>query len=369
MNKNLRQFPGAGKKLIRKLIRKQSHKAGLPPGALVHIGDRKVEKVTLSVNNYNAENLTTFEPGQIEETFGYKDSENITWINVAGLHDVKLFEKLGTAFDIHPLVMEDILNTDHRSKVEEYDEYIFIVLKMLSFDEKADQFVHEHLSLIVGKNYVITFQELSGDIFNPIRERLKRQNSRIRKSGADYLAYAIIDLIVDHFFLLLEILNEKSAALEERMIEDSDRTSLKELQVLKKEIILLRKFIWPMRETVSNLVDEEYQLFSDELNPFLRDVYDHTNQIVDSVDTMDEVISGIFDFYLSMMSYRMNDVMKVLTIIATIFIPLTFIAGIYGMNFEFMPELKWRWAYPAVWFIMMFIFIGMVIYFKRKKWI
>jgi magnesium transporter len=368
MNKHLWQFPNSSKKIIKKLIKKQSHKAGLPPGSLVHIGDQKVDKVSISVIDYTETNLNILELNKIEEVFAYKDSESITWINITGLHDVGLLEKLAKAFEIHPLVMEDVLNTDHRSKVEEYDNFLFVVLKMLSMNEQQAEIIQEHLSLILGKGFVITFQEKAGDIFDPLRERLKKQNSRIRKSGSDYLAYAIIDIIVDHYFILLELLNEKSAGIEERSIADDDKDLIKELQHLKRDIIFIRKHIWPMRETANRLSEEEFLLISPDLKPFLRDVYDHSNQIVDSVETLDEIITGIFDFYHSSMSFKMNEVMKVLTIIATIFIPLTFIAGIYGMNFEVMPELHWRWGYPAVWFLMTVIFVGMVIYFKRKKW-
>jgi len=355
--------------MVTRLIKKQSKKAGMSPGTMIHVGEQKVEKVAISVIDYDRENIDSQELPRVEEAFPFKDSPTITWLNVTGLHDVNILEKLGQRYQIHPLVMEDILNTDQRPKVEIFEDHLFVVLKMLSFDGERNEINHEQISLILGDNYVITFQERGGDVLGPIRERLQNPNGRMRKNGADYLAYTIIDVIVDHYFILLEKLGEKIEILEENVIEKPDQNTVKDLQLLKRELIFLRKSVWPLRELISELTRDETSLISSFTSPYLRDVYDHTIQVIDTIETFRDMVSGILDIYLSSVSNKMNEVMKVLTIIATIFIPLTFIAGIYGMNFEFMPELKWHWGYPMVWAVMMLILIGMMIQFKRKKWL
>jgi len=355
--------------MVARFIKRKSRKTGMSPGTMVHVGERKVDQVTIAVIDYDIENIDSMVLPTIEKAFPFKDSPTITWLNITGLHDVKLLEKLGKKYQIHPLVLEDILNTDQRPKVEIFENYIFVVLKMLSFDTQKQEIEHEQISLIVGNNFVITFQEREGDVLNPIRERLKNPLGRMRKNGADYLAYTIIDVIVDHYFILLEKLGEKIEILEENVIENPDRNTVKDLQLLKRELIFLRKSIWPLREVISELTRDETPLVSSFTLPYLRDVYDHTIQVIDTVETFRDMVSGILDIYLSSLSNKMNEVMKVLTIIATIFIPLTFIAGIYGMNFEFMPELKWYWGYPLVWLVMMTILVFMLYYFRRKKWL
>jgi magnesium transporter len=355
--------------MVTKLIKKHSKKVGLPPGTMVHVGEKKIEKVALSVIDYDTEKVDTRDLATVEEAFPFKDSPTITWLNITGLHEVNLLEKLGKRYQIHPLVMEDILNTDQRPKVEISEDYLFVVLKMLSFDTDKQEVSHEQISLIVGNNFVITFQERTGDVLDPIRERLQNPQGRLRKHGADYLAYTIMDVIVDHYFILLEKLGEKIEFLEENVIENPDQDIVKRLQHLKRELILLRKSVWPLREVISELTRNDTPLITDFTGPYLRDVYDHTIQVIDTIETFRDMVAGIMDIYLSSMSNKMNEVMKVLTIIATIFIPLTFIAGIYGMNFEFMPELKLPWAYPGIWGLMLFIFLGMIFYFRRKKWL
>ncbi|UCF65036.1 MAG: magnesium/cobalt transporter CorA [bacterium] len=354
--------------MVTRFIKRKSRKTGMSPGTMVHVGERKVDQVTIAVIDYDTENIDSMVLPTIEKAFPFKDSLTITWLNITGLHDVKLLEKLGKKYQIHPLVLEDILNTDQRPKVEIFENYIFVVLKMLSFDTQKQEIEHEQISLIVGNNYVITFQEREGDVLNPIRERLKNPLGRLRKNGADYLAYTIIDVIVDHYFILLEKLGEKIETLEENVIEKPNQSSVKELQLLKRELIFLRRSVWPLRELISGLSRDETTLISSYTSPYLRDVYDHTIQVIDTVETFRDMVSGILDIYLSSLSNKMNEVMKVLTIIATIFIPLSFIAGVYGMNFEFMPELKWPWGYPTVWGIMLTALVSMLIYFKRKKW-
>jgi magnesium transporter len=355
--------------MVRKLIKKRSKKAGLSPGTMVHVGEKQTEKVTLSVIDYDPEKIDTRELGTVEEAFPFKDTPTITWLNITGLHDVKLLEKLGKKFLIHPLIMEDILNTDQRPKVEIFEDYLFVVIKMLPFDVDKQEITHEQISLIVGNNFVITFQERKGDVLDSIRHRLKNPKGRLRKHGADYLAYTIIDVIVDHYFILLEKLSEKIEFLEEKVTDNPDQQLVNQIQFLNRELIFIKKSVWPLRELIRGLIREETPIITDYTSPYLKDVYDHTIQVIETVDTFREIVTGVLNIYLTSVSNKMNEVMKVLTIIATIFIPLTFIAGIYGMNFEFMPELKWTWAYPGIWGLMLFVFLGMIFYFKRKKWL
>jgi magnesium transporter len=282
---------------------------------------------------------------------------------------VKVIEQLGKHFSLHPLLLEDILHTEQRPKMEDFGEYLFFVLKMLYLEEGRHEILAEQVSLILGSNFVISFQEREGDVFKYVRERIRNSKGRIRKVGADYLAYALIDAIVDNYFIILERLGETIEELEEELVTNPVSDTLQTIHHLKREMIFLRKSVWPLREVISALERGESPLIQESTGVYLRDLYDHTIQVIDSVETFRDMVSGILDIYLSSVSNKMNEVMKVLTIIATIFIPLTFIAGIYGMNFEYMPELSWRWGYPAVWFVICAIFITMLAYFKRRKWL
>ena len=354
--------------MVLKLFKKYSKKIGLPPGTMVYVGEKKVEKVKISVIDYDKDNFQKRELVSVEEAFPFKETPTVTWLNIDGLHEVEVLEKIGKHYDIHPLIMEDILNTQQRPKIEIFDDYIFAVMKVITQDEEGNHSI-EQLSLFLGENYVITFQESEGDIFDPVRERIEKSKGRIRKYGPDYLAYAIMDIVIDHYFLILEKFGETVEFLEDNVIENPNESIVQNIQQMKRKLIFMRKSIWPLRELISTLVREETKLIKDSTMPYLRDLYDHTIQVVDSVETFRDMVSGILDVYLSSVSNKMNEVMKVLTIIATIFIPLTFIAGIYGMNFEFMPELKFHWGYPLIWGIMIMIFLMMIFYFKRKKWL
>ncbi len=350
-------------------MRKRSKKTGLPPGSMVHVGEKKVEQVKLSVIDYDQDKIEKRELKEVEEAFPFKDTPTVTWLNVTGLHDIEILEKIGSRYNIHPLILEDILNTDQRPKVEIADDYIFIVMKMLSYDSEKQEINAEQISLILAENYVITFQEREGDVFNPVRERIENSKGRIRKVGPDYLTYALIDILIDNYFLVLELIGEQIEYLEGNVLENPDHTLVQKIQSMKRELIFLRKSTWPLREVISSLTRDETNLIKEATSPYLRDLHDHTIQVIDTVETFRDMVSGILDIYLSSVSNRMNEVMKVLTIIATIFIPLTFLAGIYGMNFEFMPELKWHWSYPVLLLVMISVFIGMLFYFRRKKWI
>ena len=352
-----------------KHFKKRSEKGGLPPGTLVYVGEKKVEKVIITVFNYDSEQYEEKELKSIEECFPYKDRPNVTWINIEGIHQAEIMEKIANHFGIHSLVMEDILNTGQRPKMDDMDDYVYVVLKMLNYNEDDDEIDAEQISIILGQNFVISFQEKEKDVFEPIRERIRKNKGRIRKKGADYLAYALLDSVVDNYFTILEKIGERIEFLEEELVENPSTKTLQEIHGLKREMIFLRKSIWPVREVISGLERGESSLIKETTVIYLRDVYDHTIQVIDTVETFRDMLSGILDVYLSSISNKMNEVMKVLTIIATIFIPLTFLAGVYGMNFRYMPELEWRWGYFTALFLMAVVGIGMVIYVRKKKWL
>ena len=352
-----------------RLFKKRERTAGLPPGTPVYIGDRETGTIKISLWEYNETHFAEKTIGDMDDVFSCKERPCVSWINVDGLHDVALIEKLGDSFGWHPLILEDMVNTEQRPKVEDYGHYIFVSLKMLSYNETSSQVDVEQVCLILGENYVFSFQEKEGDIFDAVRDRIRNGKGRIRKMGADYLAYALIDTVVDHYFFILERLGERIEVLEEAVVTQPVPETLQDIHKLKREMIFLRRSVWPLRELISGLERGESGLIKKNTRVFLRDVYDHTIQVIDTVETFRDMVSGMHDTYLSSISNRMNEIMKMLTIIATIFIPLTFIAGIYGMNFKFMPELEWRWGYFAVWGIMIAVGGGMVRFFRKKKWL
>lgn len=350
--------------------KKRSKKIGFPPGTLVHIGEGKAGAPKITVIDYDETHFEEREVGSVEECFPFREKPTVTWINVDGVHQVEIIEQLGQCFGLHPLVMEDILNTDQRPKMEVYGDYVYIVLKMLYGGGVDRQVEGEQVSLILGSNFVISFQEQKeGDVFNSVRERIRGAKGLIRKMGADYLAYSLIDTIVDHYFLILERLGDKVELLEEELITQPTKQTLQKIQTFRNEIAFVRRVVWPLREVVNGLGRKESPLIKETTEIYLRDVYDHTIQVMDSIETYRETIAGMLDIYLSSLSNRLNSVMKVLTIIATIFMPLTFLVGVYGMNFKYMPELEWRWGYPLVWLVLVLIGLSMLIYFKKKKWI
>jgi len=352
-----------------KPIKKRSKKAGLPPGTLVHIGEKKAETPKITIMDYDEAHFQEKETKTIEECLLFKDKPTVTWINIDGLHQVEILERLGECYGLHPLVLEDILNTDQRPKMEDYGEYLFIVLRMLNYNDKSSEIEAEQISLILGTNFVLSFQEKEGDTFNPIRERIRNGKGRIRRMGADYLSYSLLDSIVDNYFIILEKLGEKIEFLEDELVTRPTPETLQIIHHLKREMIYLRKAVWPLREVIGSLERGEPPLVKETIRVYLRDVYDHTIQVIDTIETFRDMVSGMLDIYLSSISNRLNAVMKVLTIIATIFMPLTFLAGIYGMNFKYMPELEWRWSYPVVWLIMVGIGVSMLLYFRKKKWL
>ena len=341
---------------------------GLPPGELIHVGQQKSAQTILSFIDYNETQYQTAEditPAQCQKL---KETGSVSWINLSGLHDIELINQLGQTFDLHPLALEDILNTGHQPKCEEFDSYILLIFKLIHRDEETGAFNQEQISMIVSSDWVLTFQEKPEDIFDRLRERLRRANGRIRQRGTDYLAYAILDSVVDSYFHILSAIGEQLETLEESLLVNPEQNALQEIHHHKQELMMLRRAIWPLQMAISEFRQLDSPLLADGTGVFLRDLQDHITHAVESLELMRDSTSNLLDLYLSLASQKMNETMKVLTIMASLFIPLTFIAGIYGMNFETMPELKWAWGYPMIWALMIGVTVGMLWYFKRKKW-
>ncbi|HOD35859.1 MAG TPA: magnesium/cobalt transporter CorA [Syntrophales bacterium] len=346
-----------------------SRMAGLPPGTLVHIGERLVEKPKIRVMDYDESRVEEKELRSVDEAFPYKGKPTVTWISIDGIHDKDVIEKIGCHFNIHPLLLEDIMNTDQQPKLEDFGDYLFIVLKTLSSEGENGEIRAEQVSLVVNRDVVISFQERESPVFDSVRERIRSGKGRHRRSDTDYLAYSLIDAVVDHYFVIMEELGEEIETLEDRLVADPRPQTLKGIQRLRKKMLIFRKSVWPLREVILHLERSESSLVHKTTEIFFRDVYEHTIQVMDTIETHRDMLSGMLDIYLSSISNRLNEVMKVLTIIATIFIPLTFIAGVYGMNFEFLPEVKWRYGYAFAWAIMITVAAIMIYYFRKKKWI
>jgi magnesium transporter len=352
-----------------RFIHRGSKKVGQTPGTPVYVGEDREADITVSRFEYDEADARRDVLDSPEESVSSLESPQNSWINVDGVHDTEKIQRIGAGFNLHPLVIEDIVHTGQRPKVEDYDSQLFIVLRMLRWSEEAEEIDDEQVSIVLGPSWVLSFQEREGDVFDPIRDRLLSNRGRIRKFGADYLAYALIDAVVDHYFSILETLGDRIESLGEEMTENPKRQDLASIRHLKRELLFMRKSVWPLREVLSSIQRDESELVRESTRPYLRDVYDHTIQIIDTVETFRDMVSGLMDVYLSSISNRMNEVMKVLTIIATIFIPLSFVAGLYGMNFAFMPELQWRFGYFAILGVMFAIGVGMLLYFRRRKWL
>jgi magnesium transporter len=349
--------------------RKSSKMVGLPPGTLVHIGEKPTGKVRITVIDYDEKHVIEKEVQTVDECLPFKDTPTVTWINIDGVHQEDIVEQIGKCFDIHPLTLEDIMNTGQRPKLEDYGNYLYIVLRMIYPDAKGKEIRAEQVSLIIHSNYVISFQERMGDVFDSIRERIRSGKGRIRKMGSDYLAYALIDAVVDSYFVISEKFGERIGDLDEELVTNPSSETLRGIHKLKRELLFLHKAVWPLRGVINFMEKAESQLVKKTTGIYLRDVYDHTIEIIDTTEMFRETLSEMVDAYLSSINNRMNEIMKVLTVIATIFIPLTFIASIYGMNFSWMPELEWPEGYHIVLLVMAALAGLMLIYFKRKKWI
>lgn len=350
--------------------KRQKRKApGTSPGSLVYTGEIKADRPRIHVIDYNRTTVREFDAESPEQCFAFASKSSVTWINVDGLHDVTIIEKLGKQYGLHPLVMEDIVNPTQRPKVDDYDDHLYIVLRMLHFSPEKGELTSEQISIVLGRNYVLTFQEQIGDMFDPIRERIRKGGPRIRTMQADYLAQALIDAIVDHYLLLLEQFGDILEELDEAVLTDSSPEVLQRVYRWRQQIIHLRKTVLPARELLNTLIRDDSKLIDDKTLFYLRDVYDHILRVQETTENYRESIANMIEAYRSTISIRMNEIMQMLTLIATIFIPLTFIVGIYGMNFQYMPELEWKWGYPAVLLLMTAITVWMIIFFRRKHWI
>ena len=347
-----------------------SEKSGLPPGSLIHVGDTLESVTRISVVDYSNDSIEEQKIQSIDEILDYKDSDTVTWVIIEGLTNVELVERVGTMFGIHQLVLEDILNTHQRPKFEEYDDHLYIVLKCLMSEDEQFSVSGEQISLIVLNNFVLVFKEKKDDLFQPVLKRIRTSKGRFRNLGSDYLTYVILDTIVDQNFILIDSLDDAITSLEDGLLtSEPTQETLNTIQKLKREMITIRRHVSPIRELMSEIIRSESELVNEKTLIYLRDVYDHAIRVVESIESYRDILSGLLDIYISSVSNKMNEVMKVLTVFASIFIPLTFLAGIYGMNFEYMPELKWKWAYPSLWVVFITIPIVLLIYFKRKKWL
>jgi magnesium transporter len=354
---------------VKRIFRSLDRRVGAPPGTMVYTGPERTEPISVHLLEYSEEVFReeTLEAGADFVEIASRDP--VTWVNVDGLSDLEIIRSMGEPFDLHPLVLEDVVNTGQRPKLEEYEEYFFVILRMLTLAGDSVGVRSEQVGIVFGQGFVLSFQERAGDVWEPVRERLRGKSGRIRSRGADYLAYALIDAVVDHYFHILETFAEETEELELQVLEDPTPETMRRIHSLRQEMLVVRRAVWPLRELTNGLTRNESGLVQESTQIFLRDVYDHTVQVIDTAETLRDVISGLMDLYMTSVSNRMNEIMKVLTVMASIFIPLTFLAGIYGMNFQVMPELRIPWAYPALLGVMVVMGVGMVVFFRRKGWL
>jgi magnesium transporter len=344
-------------------------KLGMAPGSLVFTGTQKMTDVKISVMQYNSESFAEFPITSIPELqTAIENFQGVSWINIDGLHNIGVIEEVSALAKLHKLTIEDILNISQRPKVDEYENYLYVVVKMFLPKENGS-IDEEQLSFVLTDNMLFTYQEKEGDVLNHVRTRLRENKGMARKRGSDYLLYILIDSVVDYYFLMLDKMGERLELLESGLLKNPTEGILNELHSIRSEILNLRRSIYPLREVVSRLGKMELHPINPQTKIFINDLYDHSIQVIEDIEVMRETVTGMLELYMNSISNRMNNVMKVLTIIATIFIPLTFIAGIYGMNFKYMPELEWHWGYFAILAFMFLIAVGMLIYFRRKKWL
>lgn len=351
------------------ILRRQRKKVGLPPGTLVYTGIKTDVDPLVTVISYTHDNIQEKQGKDLEDCLAAKIDKGVTWLNVDGLQNVELIKQIGKKYDLHSLVLEDIVNPVQRAKIETFDNYVFIVIKIMIWHEDNMNFTIQQLSLILGDDFVLSFQEKHCPLFDSISNALRASQGRIRDQGADYLAYILIDTIVDHYFIILENLGDEIETIEQIIVTDPTKKNINSLYKLKRKVFVFRKTVWPVREIINHLLQTQYTFVGEFVIPYFRDVYDHVMQIIDTVETFRDMLGSMLDVYLSSQTNKINEVMKVLTIIATLFIPLTFVASIYGMNFKYMPELDWKWGYFSVLGVMTVMVIGMLIYFRKKKWI
>ena len=352
-----------------RFYKKRHERVGHGPGSFIFVGQQKEDEPLIRLIDYDERTLAEEEIKNTEDLHGLLDTTSVSWINVDGLHDMDLMRRIASSFNLHPLLVDDILNTGQRPKVIEYEDKIYIVLKMLTFDESQKRINSEQLSLVVGKHYVLTFQERRGDVFDPVRNRIRRQKGRIRGAGVDYLTYALMDIVTDNYIHIIERLGEAIEELEISVLSNPKPEVMEQINTYKREMIYLRKVIRPVKEAVQNMIKSDGGFIQQKNAPFFNDLDDHITHAIEVVDSYREMLSDQLNMYNTVMGNRMNDIMKVLTIFAAIFIPLTFIAGIYGTNFEYVPELSYRYSYFIFWGVLIVIGGIMVGFFRRKKWL
>jgi magnesium transporter len=346
-----------------------SSKAGLPPGTLVHVGERLESETRITVIDYTRDGGSEHTVSTVEEIAGFRGADSITWVNVEGLVNVAVIEAIGQEFDIHPLVLEDILHTGQRPKFEDYDDYLFLVFKVMYPAHGGEVVNYEQVSVLILSDYVFTFKEKRDAIFDSIKARLRKPNAHFRKLGTDYLAYSLLDAVVDQYLSLQDYMDAALESIEDALLDEPDSSTLMSIQRVRHELIFMRRSAAPLRELVGGILRSDSELISDHTMIYYRDVYDHVLRVTDAFDTYRDMVGSLLEIYNSTISNHMNEVMKVLTVFATIFIPLTFLTGIYGMNFEYMPELKWKWSYPLLWACFLLIPAVLMFYFRKKKWL
>ena len=352
-----------------RFFKKREETKGLSPGSLVFVGNKKVENARIRVIDYDGSQLKENELKEIAEGAEFKRTNTVTWINVDGLHDLSLMKEIGDTFELHPLLLEDILNTGQRPKLEEFENCLFLVVKMLRYDKEKQMIISEQLSMVLGQTFLLTFQEQPGDVFEPVRKRIRKQNARIRASGIDYLAYALLDCVVENYVFIVERLGEQIEDMEEEVLKKADSAVMEKINAFKHEMNFIRKTVRPAREAIIQLSKLDSEMIHDQTIPFLKDLQDLVTQAAEAIDVYRDMLSDHLNLYNSVVGNRMNDIMKVLTIFAAIFIPLTFIAGIYGTNFEYLPELKFKYSYFVFWGVMIFVAAAMLLFFRKKKWL
>lgn len=349
-------------------VRKIGKKAGTPPGTILHLGEHKTGRVKITRVSYDEQNYSEEEDISIDELFTPRPGFDVEWVNFDGIHDVEMVERIGSHYGINMLVLEDIVNSSQRPKFEDYDDYVYIVLRMLKHDEAKNETGSEQVSIILNHDKVLTFQEKESDDFESIRDRIRKKKGKIHRSGPDFLCYSIIDFIIDNYFIVLEKIGERIDILEEDVLGDTGEQTIQKLHSLKRDTLAIRKSLWPIRDILGFMLKPDNAMITDSTRLFLRDAYDHTVEAIETLEVYRDFISGLLDINLSRMSNRMNEIVKVLTLISTIFIPLTFIAGVYGMNFRVIPGLEWRFGYYSIMLLMLVIAGMMLFYFRKKKW-
>lgn len=341
-------------------------KAGKPQGTIANFSPDKAGKTVVELIEYDQNEYREKEITELSEFKAIREDKQISWLNFYGLNDVEMLKTTAEVFNINSLTVEDILNSDHRPKFEVFDNYLFIIIKMIDITEDG-HLKSEQVSFVIGENYVLTFQEDPGDVFDPIRERLRKNLGKLRGTASDYLALTLIDVIIDNYFVVLECLAEALEDLELVLLKNPEKFNGNDVHELKMQLFYMRKISWPLREVAAALLRAESPLIRPESRIYFRDIYDHAVHVLETSETLREVSIGVYDLYISNISLRMNEIMRTLTIIATIFIPLTFVAGVYGMNFENMGELKW--GYPWIWIVMISIAMCMLAFFRRRNWL